>query len=537
MNHDAAVLDNKTTSDNKVSMRARLLFAAALCLTFLCMVCALSGRNAWASDGSGTSKTTGMVDLGVVDETTDLSVTHIIGTVKMTGTGGVQAGYDQGKEVYNKSFNVTYGKAKSDEVSVSETEVRKLVTDLANKCKDSGKSGEYRTSTTTSQGGGSYDNRTEREVYETTIEGVKYELELIGEYENDPDVFLFEKEDGSQISSKDCLVTKKVVKTGECKKETFIRIQAIGKAEGFDITVTNDGNGTASSERETSLAGEKVTLTPTPKDGYRFRGWNITCAKSVSADVKTDYTTFIMPDADVTFKALFEKETAEQSASGQETSFAPASEKDVWRNPIVSSIEMEYRIAGMMSDGDVEGSSFSLLCAGVWKTTKNAITLYWKKVPGAESYTVYGAECGAGNAFQKLGTLKSTNCVWKERQKGTYYKFIIVANAGGYAKAVSKTIHACTAGGKNGNNKTIKLSSKKAISLKKGKTSKIRAKAVPKNRKLKVKKHRKIRFETTNPKVATVNAAGKVNAIKKGKCSIFVYTQDGLFTEIKVTVK
>ena len=85
--------------------------------------------------------------------------------------------------------------------------------------------------------------------------------------------------------------------------------------------------------------------------------------------------------------------------------------------------------------------------------------------------------------------------------------------------------------------KSVKITSKKTVTLKKGKTSKIKAKAVAKSGKLKVKKHRKLAYETDNPKVATVNKSGKIKAVGKGSCTIYVYAQDGVYAKVKVRVK
>lgn len=174
--------------------------------------------------------------------------------------------------------------------------------------------------------------------------------------------------------------------------------------------------------------------------------------------------------------------------------------------------------------------------ARVKKAAKTSITISWKRVPGAASYTVYGNKCGKGNRYHKIATVSGGQYVHKGLKKGTYYKFLIVANGGGKAKAVSKTIHVATTGGKVGNNKSVRITSKKTVSLKKGKTSKIKAKAIAMSSKQKVKKHRDLAFETDNPKVATVNKSGKIKAVGKGTCTIYVYAQDGTFAKVKVKV-
>ena len=104
-------------------------------------------------------------------------------------------------------------------------------------------------------------------------------------------------------------------------------------------------------------------------------------------------------------------------------------------------------------------------------------------------------------------------------------------------KAVSETVIAVTAGGKYRNTSSVTLSKKKA-KLKTGKTLKLKGKAASnKSDGKKYKTFRKLIFESSNPLVATVTSKGKIKAIGKGKCYVYVYTQDGTYKRIKVTVK
>ena len=83
--------------------------------------------------------------------------------------------------------------------------------------------------------------------------------------------------------------------------------------------------------------------------------------------------------------------------------------------------------------------------------------------------------------------------------------------------AAAPTIHSVTKGGKRG--------MAKAVSIKKL------------GNKKKIMKHRKLAYESSNVKVAKVTGSGKIKAVKKGKCKIWVYAQNGVYKEIKVTVK
>ena len=68
------------------------------------------------------------------------------------------------------------------------------------------------------------------------------------------------------------------------------------------IAVTTDGNGTASASADHAKAGDSVTLTATPKDGYRLYKWEV-----LRGGVKVSGNTFTMGKEDVEIRALFGK--------------------------------------------------------------------------------------------------------------------------------------------------------------------------------------------------------------------------------------
>lgn len=191
-------------------------------------------------------------------------------------------------------------------------------------------------------------------------------------------------------------------------------------------------------------------------------------------------------------------------------------------------------------DGDYKGSNFGLLRAQTSKLKKNSVTVKWNKVKNADGYIVYGAKCGAKSKYKVLKVVsgKTTSYTHKKLKKGTYYKYNIVAfkyvNGVKVTLAASKKIHATTLGGKYGVAKAVKLNKSK-VKIKKGKTFKIKASEIKKDKK--IKRHRAICYESSNTKIATVNSKGKIKAKKKGKCTIYVYAQNGVYKTVKVTVK
>ena len=73
-----------------------------------------------------------------------------------------------------------------------------------------------------------------------------------------------------------------------------------------------------------------------------------------------------------------------------------------------------------------------------------------------------------------------------------------------------------------------------------GKTAAIRAKTVPEiqGKKLLQENHAaRYRYASDNRAVATVDENGKITAVGKGTCRIYVYAQNGTSRKITVTVK
>ncbi|MBQ9180244.1 MAG: Ig-like domain-containing protein, partial [Firmicutes bacterium] len=204
-------------------------------------------------------------------------------------------------------------------------------------------------------------------------------------------------------------------------------------------------------------------------------------------------------------------------------------------------------ITASKNDGDLKGSTYAPLKFMSKQQTKKNIKLQWSKVKGAKQYTVYANQCGKKNKYKKLATVKASKkalnvkkVAGKKLKKATNYKFLIIAENGDKVSAISKTLHIRTAGHKKYTNyKSVSVKKaviKKAKKLKRGKTLKLNAKGVaPKGKKVSV--HVKTRYESANKKIATVNKAGKVKGIKKGKTKIYCYVQNGLAKVVTVTVK
>ena len=197
--------------------------------------------------------------------------------------------------------------------------------------------------------------------------------------------------------------------------------------------------------------------------------------------------------------------------------------------------KVNRKILNCKNDKDLAGSTFGKLCVKVKKSKKKSISLTWKKIQVAKTYVIYGAKCGT--SYKKIATVHSNTFTNKKLKKGTYYKYMVVAlNEKGKVVAISKLIHVATKGGKVGNCKKLKVNKSK-VNLKQGRKFKLKVKQIAKSKKVKLKKHRKTAFESDNQNVAVVSKKGVITAKKKGKCSVYVYAQNGVYKRVKVTVK
>ena len=78
------------------------------------------------------------------------------------------------------------------------------------------------------------------------------------------------------------------------------------------------------------------------------------------------------------------------------------------------------------------------------------------------------------------------------------------------------------------------------VTLKKGKSFSIKAKVnkLQKSKKLISTAHTaRVRYKSTDAKVAKVSKRGKIKALGKGKCKIYVYAANGVRKTVRVTVR
>lgn len=95
------------------------------------------------------------------------------------------------------------------------------------------------------------------------------------------------------------------------KAKYTMTLTAKWKANTYNVTVENDGNGTASANPASARMGAEVSLTATPNSGYHFKKWEV-----VSDNVEIEDNKFTMPAAHVTVKAIFERNASSSGGGG-----------------------------------------------------------------------------------------------------------------------------------------------------------------------------------------------------------------------------
>ncbi len=277
----------------------------------------------------------------------------------------------------------------------------------------------------------------------------------------------------------------------------------------YTIKVKVEGEGEATASRTSAKAGKKITIKATPKAGWKFKKWKITKGVELKDATKAS-TSFIMPEKNVTVKAVFEK---------------------IYEAP----------------QPDIE------------PVDDDKIIVAWWKVDEAKGYDIFMSRCNHGGkeitpklvkTIEENETFQWTVTGLKPNKSYKAYIRAYVTGKNGKKKYISRSplMHVYTAGGNRTytNAKSVKINTSDG-KIKKGKltlnvkdTYKIRAsvKKADKKKKLMPASHVKtLRYRSSDPGVASVSGKGKITARKKGKCNIYVYAHNGVNKTIKVTVE
>lgn len=190
------------------------------------------------------------------------------------------------------------------------------------------------------------------------------------------------------------------------------------------------------------------------------------------------------------------------------------------------------------------------LIATMKASGKTDMNLSWNQYAGADGYDIFLAKCNTKKhkyTYENVASVDSGTTTWtKSGLDGrTAYKayvqaYVLRDGAKTYV-AKSPVVHAYTGGytKRFTNPKSLKLRSSK-LTVKKGKTRKIKAyvRKLKKGKKLMSAGHaRKLRYLSTDTSVAKVSKYGKIKGVSKGTCKVYVYTVNGIWKTVSVTVK
>ena len=183
----------------------------------------------------------------------------------------------------------------------------------------------------------------------------------------------------------------------------------------------------------------------------------------------------------------------------------------------------------------------------------SGLMVSWGKAENAGRYDVLAAYCGK-DAPKPVRTvsaksepvIKITSLDGKkiDRTKNIKVRVIAYRKVDGQYTRMGATIIAHVTGGQgrtsgftNARRVTVQ---KGSFTLKTGKTAVVRATTIPEvqGKKLLGENHTaRYRYTSDNKAVATVDENGKITAVGKGTCHIYVYAQNGTSQKVSVTVK
>ena len=298
-------------------------------------------------------------------------------------------------------------------------------------------------------------------------------------------------------------------------------------------TVTAD-NGKVTFDKSEATSGTTVTATVLPDSGYVLDKLTIkdsTGKEIVLTSLGDNKYSFIMPAGKIEVSVTFKKEVEKPEDKEDITDTTkPAS-------PIITEAQ---RLA----------NSLKLSSKLKVKQSGKSLNVGWAKIAGADGYVVYAEYFG--NSMDKIKVIKDANTISYKfsklngkalKEKGNYKVYVVAyKNVDGKKVRIGKSVVSYVAGSKSEkytNAKSITLT-KKSYTLTVGKKAQIKAtmKLEDSSKKsLKASQVAKFRYLSSDSSVATVTSDGKIKAVGTGKCSVYVYAQNGLAKKITVTVK
>ena len=246
------------------------------------------------------------------------------------------------------------------------------------------------------------------------------------------------------------------------------------------------------------------------------------------------------------------KNPAVAGAEGSLTGVAIISKGNVSDSVSISKTIAKLPEDSIITPQQQEKNDITMMAGMKVSQTDKKISISWGKVKGADGYQVYVTYCGKDFTTKPAKIVKSASVTkvsvkkinGKKLNLERNYKVYITAykTVNGKKVITGKTLIGHIVGKNNYAYTNVKqvMLAKSQFTLKAGNTTKIKAKTVlvdKKKKQLSNEHAQEFRYATSSKKVAAVSKKGKITAVGKGTCTIYVYARNGYAKKIKVKVK
>ena len=307
------------------------------------------------------------------------------------------------------------------------------------------------------------------------------------------------------------------------------------------VIITDNPGGNYIVNGEATFTIEKRAVTVTAADQ------TVKVNGSIQTGVKQVKASGLVKGHTLKSVKLSASSTAKATTSGKITpsgaKIVDAKGRDVTKNYDISYAKGKLTVKGNPTPAKPD---YTLL-AEMRTCGHKALRVTWTKVESADGYYVYFVKndrsFGKGKVVSVTGTLTYKFSGLKKKTACKAYVQAWKYNEYGRKTSIGKASPVVCAVTGDSDKKWTNAASIKVkaaeLSLRVGKDVTIKAtvKGVKSGRKVKLQDCKLLRYYSTNRNVATVTGSGKVKAVGKGTCTIWVVAANGLRTAVKVKVK
>lgn len=355
----------------------------------------------------------------------------------------------------------------------------------------------------------------------------------------------------------------RVVRTGSNKltvkgtptANTTIKLDAatIVNTQLYAVKVIN-GTGTNS-----YVAGSTVEITASDKSGQTFTGWKVNSGDVSLVNANSKTTSFVMPARAVEVEACYASGTS--SNTGNTSGGGSSNSGNVIVTPVdngssagdnSSTTNVTTTVITPLSNDTILNNSRVLDLSAKVSWNGSAWKLTWNKVTSADGYDVFYCE-GKGTppstSYVQITGNASTRAYistigGKAVNQSKVDSFVIkayrVVNQTKDYIGTSRVLYAAGDSNKTYTNIKKLKPSKKTVTVKKGKRKKLQTKYKKQKSAKSIISNtngKKLNYYSSDTSIATVDAAGRVKGVAKGKCTIYILAHNGVKTSITVKVK